>query len=356
MIAMLIACLGNIQPAHAAIQEINVVGAGVDPSPNKAKSIALDYARKRAVYLLMTKMKIDNADARAAALTPAQLGRIIRGANIKRLKREGDVTYADVSVSIVDTILQQELALSSIEDRSDSTVAMRGILVLPVLVMGERPYVWEKENILRGWMRDEVLRLAYGAVVVPTGDFEDLRLIDHRNALSVKGSDMKPMFERYGVDEIIIAVVTQEASGSQEPMALLMRRLTLDTVRVEQITLAPAPANESSEDRLKEATNAIALAATQIAASTSHQQQATLNAATQIPIVFRYGNMRELARMQMILRTAKGVMQLANPTIELNKMNGILYLSDDKEVVKKALIKKGLFVNDHNGGWMVSLR
>ena len=344
-----------IPPARAAIQEINVIGMGVDASPNKAKAIALDYARKRAVYLLMTKIKIDNADARAAALTPAQLGRIIRGADIKQLKREGDVTYADVSVSIVDSILQQELALDKAGELSDAA-AMRGIMVLPVYVVGDRPYVWEKENRVRGLMSDEVLRSAHGSVVVPTGDFEDLRLVDYRNVLTVKGSDLKPMFERYGVAEIIITVVTKENPGSEEPMVILMRRLTTDGARVEQITLPAAAATESPDARLNQAVSAIAMAATEISASTSHQQQEKLSMATQVPITFRFGNMREIALMQTAIRSTDGVMLLSIPTIELSKMSGVLYLSADKDVVMKALTKKGLIVKDNNNGWQVSLR
>ena len=353
--ATVIACLTSAMPAMAAIQEISVLGQAVDSSPNKAQAAALEYARKRAVYLLMSKMKIDDAEARAAALTPAQLGRIIRGADIRQAKREGDVTYLDVTVSIVDTILRHELSLD-LDDASDAATALRGILVLPVLVIGEHPYVWEKENTLRLAIREEVSKLSYGAVVVPSGDFDDLRLIDHRNVLTVKGVDIKPMFERYGVDEIIIAVATQQAQGSEEPAVILLRRLTPDNVRVEQITLPPAPASESSEERLNEITDAIAGATVQIAASTSHQQQAALSAATQIPIVFRYGSMREIAKMQTILRNAEGVMQLAIPKIDLQAMQGVLYLSGDKDVVRKALAKKGLFVKDYNGGWMVSLR
>lgn len=355
----MVACvLLSLSPAHAAIQEIRVVGVGIDVSPEAATQKALDYARKRAVYLVLKKIHIDRADAHAATLNEAQLNRVIRGASITQTRRVNDATYADVSVSILDTVLLQELGLEEPSDIhvAEQVIASRGVLVLPIYVTKERPYLWEKENLLRAPLSSEVLRISQGVVVVPTGDFDDLRLIDFRNALTVKSDELKPMFDRYGVEEIIIAVVTREAPGTHSESTILLRRLSATEIRTEEITLPPAAEHETPDERLQEAVTSIATAASQIAISTSKQQQERLAAAVKLPIYFRFGNVREIGRMQREIRSAEGVLHLAVPAITLDHMQGVLYLSGDKEVVRKDLAKRGILVKDREQGWQVSVR
>lgn len=346
--------MGLAAPAQAAVQEIHLIAAGVNPSSDKATAAALDYARKRAVYLLLAKMKIERADERAAALTPVQMGRIVRGVNVTQMKRSGDVTYAEVTVSIVDRILLQELGIDPSGDTGDVNASYRGVLVLPVLVVKGQPYVWGKENTLLAPMASEVLRLSHGAVVVPTGDFDDLRLIDNRNVLTMKGADLSPMFTRYGVEEIIVAMMPDDAPDAEGLTTILLRRLTPETERVEQIALQPL--GKTPPERMQEAVSLVATSVTQMAASTSQKQQEKLKAAPQVPVYLRYGSVREIGQIQTAIRSTEGVMQLSIPAIDLQQMQGVIYLSADKEVVKKALAKKGLLVRDQKAGWLVSLR
>lgn len=346
------------QGAQAAIQEIHVMAVGIDSSPEAATKKALDYARKRAIYLVLRKLHVEKPEAVAATLTEAQLDRIIRGATINDTKRADYNTYANVTVSILDTVLLQELGLETPAEllTVEPGIPARGVLVLPVFALKDRPYVWEKENPMRGPLSNEVLRIAHGAVVVPTGDFEDLRLIDYRNVLTVKSDELKPMFDRYGVEEIIIAIVSRKSATSDLDSTILLRRLSLKEMRAEQIELPPAALQEPFETRLQEAVATLAATAADIASSTSKQQREKLDAAPKIILYFRYGNVREIGQLQKEIRGTEGVMFLAVPSISLQDMHGTLYLSGDKEAVRKALTKQAIIVRDYRDGWQVSLR
>ena len=69
-------CLLALMPwvgAHASVQEIRVVGVGIDTSSRKAEELALDYAKKRAVYLAAARLGIENPGKACAKLKPEQL-------------------------------------------------------------------------------------------------------------------------------------------------------------------------------------------------------------------------------------------------------------------------------------------
>lgn len=337
-----------------------MLGTATDRSSHRAADMAMDYAKARAVYIMARKMQVDDAANKVAQLKPEQLHDIVRGATVLQSRRVGMITYLDVTVSVVEEPLRRALGIEEAAPSIvDGMASARGVLVLPVYVGKTRPYLWEKENILDGPVRSEVLRQARGAVLVPAGDFDDRRLVDYQNALEVKAEELEPMFARYGVDEIIVAVVTLGTERTLEPSSILLRRLghPPDPSRVEEITVKPLQQSEPADARAQDAASAVASAVTQIAGATSKQQQEKLAKAPTLPITFRYATASELGLMQDAVRTAPGVMQLSMPAIALDTMRGVVYLSDEKDKVKQALVKKGLVVKPDGGeGWVISVR
>jgi hypothetical protein len=345
--------------AQAATQDIRVLATGVDHSSSKASALALDYARKRAVYLVARKMQVENASIKVAALKDQQLEQIIRGATVLQTRRDGDVTYADVSVTIVDEALRRALGLEDpAANMADTEPASRSVLVIPVYIGEGRPYLWEKENVVSAPVHSEVLRQSRGAVLMPAGDTDDRRLIDYQNALEVTNEQLAPLFKRYGVDEIVIALVTLGAEATEDPTSIVLRRLqpVPITTRVEEISLKPLSKSSSVVERAHDAAGAIAAAATSIAGATSQLQQAEFKDAPQIGVTFRYATARELGKMQEAVRHTPGVLQLVMPAIALENMHGILYLSASEDDVRAAIAKQGIIVNGTKDGWLLSLR
>ncbi len=320
--------------------------------------MAVDYAKKRAVYLFARKLQVENASAKVAALKPEEMKRIVRGATILNIRREKEITYADVSVSIVDTELRRALDLpaATAGTLGDTVSASRSVLILPVYRTQERAYLWETENPLRELLRLEVLRQAHGAVLVPAGDFEDLRLIDHNNAAVVTGVELGSMFERYGAEEIIIATATPGAEGTIEPTSITLRRLTPKDVRVEVMKVPVVEVKETAATRLQMAAAAIASAVTQIATSTSYDERRALENASHLKVYFTYANPRELGKMQQSIRGAANVMALEIPNITLQNVSGTIYYSGERQTLKIDLAKQGIVVGERSDGWMLSLR
>ena len=345
-------------PASAAIQQIRVLGVGVDASSVEAEAAAIDYAKKRAVYLVARKFQGDNIAAKVAQLKPEQYEKIIRGATVLQLKRDKETTYADITVSVVDTELKRALGMPvAPADVSDNAIsAKRSVLVLPVFRTADKTYLWEADNPIKESIRSEVLRQSQGAVIIPGGDFEDLRLIDGVNAGTVTGAELTPMFERYGAEEIIIVIVALGAEKTSDPTQVTLRRLTREAATVEVMEVPAVGVDDSKEARISLAANAIAGALTQIATATSPDETRSRLQATRQFIEFNFANPRELGKMQEAVRRAQGVILLEIPAISLQNIRGAVYFTGEKEDLRTALAKKGIRVNNNEYGWALSLR
>lgn len=358
IVTLVLTALLLATPARADVQELRILAAGVDRSSTVAEALALDYAKKRAVYLVARKLAIDAPGDRVAALKPEQFNEIIRGATILRTRREGDRTYAEVNVSVVDTALKRALKLPETDGRDLETDGnkMRAVLVLPVFVKNDRPYLWEEENSLRDPLRAEVLRQAHGAVLVPAGDLDDLRLIDYQNALSVSAPELAPMFTRYGADEIIISIFML-GKDNETPPSILLRRLSPKASRSEVVKLSTGIDEKTPvKDRIQAAARVIASAVTQIASSSAEADQARLAAAKKLPIIFNFANPRELATMQEAIRNAPGVLLLEVPSISVRGMKAIAYMESEPQKLRELLVKQGIIVSQQGDGLQLSLR
>lgn len=342
-------------PAMAGTQDIRVLAVGNDSSSLKAEAQALDYARKRAVFLAARKLGVKDPSGTVAKFTEQQFNDIIRGVNVVQSRRDGTTTYSEVNVTIVDEVLRRALKLPALAQNPED-LKLRAVLVLPLYVGRERAYLWEKDNQLREPLSDEIRRQARGGILLPGGDLEDLRLIDYQNALTVKPDELTPMFDRYGAEEIIIAVLTPGAHGTTDASSVLLRRLRRDEARNEVLEIPPESAEETSAVRLSKSASAIAAAVTQIASSTAEREQAVRDKAMKLPVRFAYAIPQDLARMQKAVQSSPEVLTLDLPTIGLAQVDGTIYLKGNEDALKEGLIKQGIIVKVMSKGWRLSVR
>ncbi len=352
-LAMLFLGAGMLSPAYAGVTEFSVLAVGISRNEDQANALALDYARKRALYLAVRKLGITNASVVAAGITDKDLAQIIRGATVLQTKRVGDKTYAQVSVSIADAQLRK---MFDVNDVKPPEKAKRTVMLLPAIMLPEKPVLWGKENILRAPLSAEILRQSHGAVILPGGDLQDLRLIDTENMSSVTMAEMKPMFERYGVDEVVIAIATLGADKTTTPSTVVLRRLSALNPKSELFEVKPNGESDSTAERLEAVARAIASVATEIASSTAVSERAKLDSAQKIALEIHYAIPKELATIESAIRGTPGVLSLELPTIALNDATGTLYAEGDIAAIRAALSKQGVILRDIPGGWRVSTR
>ncbi len=351
-LAMLVAA-----PAQAALQDYTIVALGIDTSREKAEALAMSYARQRAVFLATSKLGVPDPARAVLALKPESLNQIIRGATVQKTQRVDTKSYQQIVVSISEEPLRAALGLKPTETKPEATQnGHHSVLIIPALVTPERVWVWEKENSLRAPLSEELLRQSRGLVILPSGDLQDLRLIDKDNALKVKVDELKPMFERYGADEIVIAAMRAGAEGTMDSTKIMMHRVSAGYVRDELLEVQPEAAEEPMAARILAGARALATAATQIANSTESASKEALAKATQVKVRFMYRTPKELARLTDTIRHAPQVVMLQLPTIMLNDVEGVIYLEGEAASLRKHLAAQAVVVRDVGNEWTVSTR
>lgn len=352
MLAMLVCAI--TMPAHAALHEIRVIGVGIDPLRSAAEAKAVEYAKKRALYTLARKFGANQAEKQLAKLTQTEMKEMIRGYTVVRSQRRDDVTYAEVKVSIVDTPLRRSLGLP--EENQETAFRSRGVLVLGVYMDGDRPLLWEKRNPLTESLKSQSLKLGKGSVIIPVGDPEDLRVVDYNNILKIGYDEMQTMFERYGANEVMIAVVTIGLEGTNDPTDILLRRLTDRGVKLERVSLPPKNPEQKEAARVQDAVNSIAQIASELAASLSIQERKAMEKVAQLPITFSFITIKEYGDMQAALHEYAGFTQLEVPSIRLQRVQGVLFYDGNEKKLRKHLEKYAIFVRPDAEGWTISLR
>ena len=308
-------------------------------------------------YLAARKLGVKDPSKLLARLSATQYAGIIRGADVLQTKRIGETTYSEVNVTLVDEQLRRALKLSDAPVAPDADLTVRGILLIPVYATRDQAYLWEKENQFRGPLWEEVRRQSRAGVMLPGGDYDDLRLIDHVNALNVKPDELKPMFDRYGAEEIIIAVMTPSTAGTTDATSVLLRRLNVSgETRNEVLSIPPDTLEESAATRLGKTAVAVASAVTQIATSTAEHDQLMREKAKKLAVRFSYAIPKDLARMEDAVRNAPEVLYLDLPSIALAQVSGTIYLKGDDQALHDGLVKQGLVVTTINDGWRISVR
>lgn len=341
-------------PAHAALHEIRVIGVGIDTLRSEAEAKAVDYAEKRALYMLARKLNVPRASEQLAQLKPEDIKEMIRGHTVIRTQRKDDVTYAEVKVSVIDTPLRRALGLP--DEAEGIKFRKRGILVMGVYMDGERPLLWEKRNPLTEPLKSQGLKMGKGAVILPVGDPEDLRVVDYNNILTIEYAEIKPMLERYGASEVLVAVVKTGLENTQDPTDILMRRLTDRGIKLERITVKPIKASATEDERANDAVFAIAQIATDLASSISLDERQALEKANKLALEFNFITMKEYGDMQEAVRAYPGFRQLDLPSINLHKVQGELYYDGDEKKLRDHLKKYAIYVRPSADGWALSLR
>jgi len=341
-------------PVHAALHEIRVIGVGISNLRSDAEEKAVEYAKKRALYMLARKLNVPQATEQLGKLKPDEIKEMIRGYTIVRTQRKDEVTYAEVKVSIVDTPLRRLLGLP--DEDAHATLRRRGVLMLGVFMDGDRPLLWEKRNPLTEPLKSLGLKMGKGSVIMPVGDPEDLRVVDYNNILTIEFEEMKAMVERYGAKEVLIAIVTTGLEGTEDPSDILMRRLTHKGVKLERLTVKPLKAIDKEEKRINDAVYAISQVATDLASSISIEERQALESATKMPVTFSFITMREYGEMQEAVRAYPGFRQLDLPSINLHLVQGELYFDGDEKKLREHLKKYAIFVRPTADGWVLSLR
>lgn len=345
-------CLFFVGTAHAAMQEVTVTGIGVHPDIEKAQPMALDYAKRRALYEMALKWNVEDLQTKMQRLPAGVIAQSVRGARIVDFKREGDVLYTKTVVSVLDTPLKRALKVPL--SMASNIPRGLGVLIIPVFKDGEQILVWDKSNPLRAPVRRAALTGGNQSVVVPLGDAKDLAEIDYDNILNARYQQFEGLLKRYGAKEVMVVLLTPP-EGEDAPTRVLVNRIFKDGMKPELLEIKAKKGSNMAARYHDVAVTVVGLAAQRAAATSGEERDKRAKASAQ-PVIFRFTTMAEYGQVDKIVRAGPDVTGLEVKNIALQEVDGVLYHTGTPEKLREYLEKQSVKMREEGGSWVLSLR
>lgn len=334
------------------MQEVTVTGIGVHADIEKAQAIAMEYAKKRALYEMALKWDVDDLQTKMQRLPAGVIAQSVRGARIVDFKREGDVLYTKTVVAVLDTPLKRALKVPL----ATNNTAPRGlgVLIIPIFKDGEQLLVWDRSNPLRAPIRRAALTNGNQSVVVPLGDAKDLAEIDYDNILNARYPQFEGLLKRYGAKEVMVVLLTPP-EAEDAPTRVLVNRIFKDGMKPELLEIKAKKGSNMAARYHDVAVTVVGLAAQRAAATSGEEREKRAKASSQ-PVIFRFTTMAEYGQVDKVLRAGPDVTGIEVKNIALQEVDAVLYHTGTPEKLREYLEKQSVKLREEGGSWVLSLR
>lgn len=177
-------------------------------------------------------------------------------------------------------------------------------LVVPVWKLGADTVLWEADNPWRKVLQSVALEEGKGKIILPTGDPKDLRLMSIGKVLDGRYADLKPAAERYGTQEVLVLVASQEKPMASATLHITLRRLAQGNTDISYVDI-PANPKETNDHRLHRAAQEMVEATLSsfraILAPAAEAKQQRIRAVSSLDRAIDWANLRtKLSSLSMI--------------------------------------------------------
>lgn len=211
-------CLGLLAiavPRHAEAADLYTVkGVHVDvtaASATDARSIAQANAQRAALTTLMQRLTLAADWSRLPQVNDTTVQNAVRGFQVAGEKSSSTRYIADLNVSFNPSAVRSLLRGAGI--LYGETQAKQALLV-PVYVKDGKPALWDDANPWRDALGRTDLDNAITPFLLPVGDIEEFSILTTDQAVKGDPSAIATLGQRYGVDDVVVAIATSNADGS----------------------------------------------------------------------------------------------------------------------------------------------
>lgn len=344
----------SIGPALAAVHIETVLADVIGSSPVDAQQKAIDYAKKRAFFLVLSRLSPDKAVGIAESLSTTQIDAHIRGYELLHDKTDSQNPnhyIAEYKISISKDMVERLLS----GDGADAPLEVNPTLVLPVLRDGDKILLWEADNIWRSIWNSVALERGEAILVMPYGDPKDILLTDSSTVLTFDFTQFKEMAARYGAGEVV--VVQAELLRDKTPPALgvVLRRFGPNLNKAKTLYFETDSNEETVESLLPEAARSIADQLKDIAKNYQGETLRKIAQANKISLVAPLKRLNDWVALQKRLSDLPNVVKIDVTQVNIGEARATLFFDTKPEVMQQIMKANGLFVDAGSDVWTVYL-
>ncbi len=181
-------------------------------SASAARDQALIEGERRALQMLIERLTLAAGRSRLPQPNSAQLSDLVQGFEVANERRSGVRYIADYTFHFRPDSVRQLLGQAGI---AFAETPSKPLVVLAVLLDGDRAALWDDPNPWRdAWAR---AKLPPGLVplVIPLGEIADVAAIDTDAALHGDDARLRSLSQRYDGDDVLVTAATVSQSATR---------------------------------------------------------------------------------------------------------------------------------------------
>ncbi len=181
-------------------------------SASTARDQALIEGERRALQMLIERLTLAAGRSRLPQPNSAQLSDLVQGFEVANERRSGVRYIADYTFHFRPDSVRQLLGQAGI---AFAETPSKPLVVLAVLLDGDRAALWDDPNPWRdAWAR---AKLPPGLVplVIPLGEIADVAAIDTDAALHGDDARLRSLSQRYDGDDVLVTAATVSQSATR---------------------------------------------------------------------------------------------------------------------------------------------
>lgn len=213
-------------------------------SASAARDQALIGGERRALQMLIERLTLAAGRSRLPQPNNAQLSDLVQGFEVANERRSGVRYIADYTFHFRPDSVRQLLSQAGI---AFAETPSKPLVVLAVLLDGDRPALWDDPNPWRdAWAR---AKLPPGLVplVIPLGEIDDVAAIDADAALHGDDARLRNLSQRYDGDDVLVTAATVN-QGATRSLDVVTTRYTPGSPASRQTWSNSVTANPGESD------------------------------------------------------------------------------------------------------------
>lgn len=354
LLSVVVMAAGLACPAFAGMSEMEVIAGVRGENPVDARERAVDYAKKRAFFLTLSRLDPARANSIAESLSTEQIYAHIRGYELVEDKLDNeDPNYylGKYKVSVATDMVKRLLS----DDSAQQPQEVNPILVLPVLFEDDRVMLWESDNIWRSIWNSVALEQGEGVLVVPYGDPTDTLITDSATVLGYGFAELSELAARYGAGEVVVAAARYQKDTTPPGLDVVLRRLGPEVNKSKKLYFEAQEREGTPESVLPDAARTIAVQLKEIARTYQGEQLRRIANANKVELRAEFRRINDWVGLQEKLSNLPRIIRLDVENISIQTASATLMYDTDPEAMQEIMRANGLFVRPMGDYWMVAL-
>jgi hypothetical protein len=202
-------------PAARAADLYTIRGVHVDEtakSATEARTIAQTKGQRMALTELMKRLTLPADWSNLPQVDDNTAQDAVSGFQVASEKSSSTRYIADLNVSFRPATVRRLLARSGI---AYGETQAKPALLLAVYQKAGTPVLWEDANPWREALGKLDLVNAITPLIMPLGDVQEFTLVTPAQAVSGDKTALANLGQRYGADEVVVAIATASADGAK---------------------------------------------------------------------------------------------------------------------------------------------